>query len=95
MLGLTLPTLPPPWFWTDQFSDNLQFIGDMRSDGWVVRGSPDDGKAIWFNLQNEVIVGAVTLNQGREMRQLRKWIQAKKKPLLAALLDETVTLKSI
>lgn len=95
MLGLTLPTLPPAWFWTDQFSDNLQFIGDMRGDSWVVRGSPDDGKAIWFNLQNEVIVGAVTLNQGREMRQLRKWIQAKKKPLLAALLDETVTLKSI
>lgn len=95
MLGLTIPTLPPAWFWTDQFSDNLQFIGDMRGDSWVVRGSPDDGKAIWFNLQNEVIVGAVTLNQGREMRQLRKWIQAKKKPLLAALLDETVTLKSI
>lgn len=95
MLGLTIPTLPPPWFWTDQFSDNLQFIGDMRGGSWVVRGDSDVQKAIWFNLQDGVIIGAVTLNQGREIRLLRKWIQAKKKPPAAALLDEKVTLKSI
>lgn len=28
MLGLPLL----PWFWSDQYSDNLQFIGDMRGD---------------------------------------------------------------
>ncbi|EGT0663670.1 phenylpropionate dioxygenase ferredoxin reductase subunit [Citrobacter werkmanii] len=95
MLGLPLPTAAPGWFWTDQYSDNLQFVGEMQGESWLVRGDPDAQKAIWFSLQNEVIVGAVALNQGREMRLLRKWIQAKKKPPVAALVDETILLKSI
>lgn len=95
MLGLPLPEAAPGWFWTDQYSDNLQFVGEMQGESWLVRGDPDAQKAIWFTLQNDVIVGAVTLNQGREMRFLRKWIQAKKKPPVAALVDETILLKSL
>ncbi|MBQ4924047.1 MULTISPECIES: phenylpropionate dioxygenase ferredoxin reductase subunit [Citrobacter] len=95
MLGLPLPEATPGWFWTDQYSDNLQFVGEMQGESWLVRGDPDAQKAIWFSLQNDVVVGAVTLNQGREMRLLRKWIQAKKKPPVAALVDETILLKSL
>ncbi|HFS5792206.1 TPA: phenylpropionate dioxygenase ferredoxin reductase subunit [Citrobacter werkmanii] len=95
MLGLPPPEATPGWFWTDQYSDNLQFVGEMQGESWLVRGDPDAQKAIWFSLQNAVIVGAVTLNQGREMRLLRKWIQAKKKPPVAALVDETILLKSL
>lgn len=95
MLNLPLPQKTPGWFWTDQYRDNLQFIGEMQGDSWLVRGNSDAQKAIWFNLQDGVIVGAVTLNQGREIRLLRKWILAKKKPPVAALIDETILLKSI
>ena len=95
MLNLPLPEKTPGWFWTDQFNDNLQFVGDMQGESWFIRGNSDAHKAIWFNLQDGVIVGAVTLNQGREIRLLRKWIQAKKKPPMAALVDETILLKSI
>lgn len=95
MLNLPLPEKTPDWFWTDQFNDNLQFVGDMQGESWLIRGNSDAHKAIWFNLQDGVIVGAVTLNQGREIRLLRKWIQAKKKPPMAALVDETMLLKSI
>ena len=95
MLNSPLPEKTPGWFWTDQYQDNLQFIGEMQGDSWLVRGDADAQKAIWFNLQDGVIVGAVTLNQGREIRLLRKWIQAKKKPPMAALVDETILLKSI
>ncbi|MBA7942579.1 phenylpropionate dioxygenase ferredoxin reductase subunit [Citrobacter sp. RHBSTW-00271] len=95
MLGLPLPTATPGWLWTDQYSDNLQFVGEMQGERWLIRGNSDAHKAIWFNLQDGVIVGAVTLNQGREIRLLRKWIQAKKKPPVAALVDETMLLKSI
>lgn len=95
MLNLPLPEKTPGWFWTDQYQDNLQFIGEMQGDSWLVRGDADAQKAIWFNLQDGVIVGAVTLNQGREIRLLRKWIQAKKKPPVAALVDEAILLKSI
>lgn len=95
MLNLPLPQKTLGWFWTDQYRDNLQFIGEMQGDSWLVRGNSDAQKAIWFNLQDGVIVGAVTLNQGREIRLMRKWIQAKKKPPVAALIDETILLKSI
>lgn len=95
MLGLPLPMLPPPWFWTGQFNDNLQFIGDMHGDSWLVRGNPDAHNAIWFNLQEGVIVGAVALNQGREIRLLRKWIQQGKTPDITTLQDESVALKSL
>lgn len=30
MLNLPLPEKTPGWFWTDQFNDNLQFVGDMQ-----------------------------------------------------------------
>lgn len=95
MLNLPPPEKTPGWFWTDQYHDNLQFIGEMQGDNWLVRSDSDVQKAIWFNLQDGVIVGAVTLNQGREIRLLRKWIQAKKKPPVAALVDETILLKSL
>lgn len=95
MLHLPLPGKTPGWFWTDQYRDNLQFIGEMQGGSWLVRGDADAQKAIWFNLQDGVIVGAVTLNQGREIRLLRKWIQGRKKPPVAALVDEAILLKSI
>lgn len=95
MLELPLPTLPPSWFWTDQFNDNLQFVGDMRGECWVVRGNPDDGKAIWFQLRNEALIGAVALNNGREVRVLRKLIQSGRAVSKEALCDESVTLKSL
>lgn len=95
MLGLPLPRLPPPWFWSDQYSDNLQFIGDMRGDDWLCRGNPETQKAIWFNLQNGVLIGAVTLNQGREIRPIRKWIQSGKTFDAKLLIDENIALKSL
>lgn len=95
MLELPLPTLPPSWFWTDQFNDNLQFVGDMRGESWVVRGNPDDGKAIWFQLRNEALIGAVALNNGREVRVLRKLIQSGRVVSEDALCDESVPLKSL
>ncbi|XNM71499.1 oxidoreductase C-terminal domain-containing protein [Escherichia coli] len=79
MLGLPLPLLPPPWFWSDQYSDNLQFIGDMRGDDWLCRGNPETEKAIWFNLQNGVLIGAVTLNQGARFAQFANGSRAAKR----------------
>ncbi|MES3836144.1 oxidoreductase C-terminal domain-containing protein, partial [Escherichia coli] len=78
-----------------QYSDNLQFIGDMRGDDWLCRGNPETQKAIWFNLQNGVLIGAVTLNQGREIRPIRKWIQSGKTFDAKRLTDENIALKSL
>ncbi|MCX3370607.1 oxidoreductase C-terminal domain-containing protein, partial [Escherichia coli] len=48
-----------------------------------------------FNLQNGVLIGAVTLNQGREIRPIRKWIQSGKTFDAKRLTDENIALKSL
>lgn len=93
MLGQTLPAAVPGWFWSDQFSDNLQFVGEMQGTSWICRGTPESAKAIWFQLRDGALVGAVALNQGREVRILRKLIQSGKALSEQNLTDERVALK--
>ena len=95
MLNQPLPVATPGWFWSDQFSDNLQFVGEMQGENWICRGNPDERKAIWFHLRDGALVGAVALNQGREVRVLRKLIQSGKPLARDALTDERVALKSL
>lgn len=95
MLNQPLPVATPGWFWSDQFSDNLQFVGEMQGENWICRGNPDERKAIWFQLRDGALVGAVALNQGREVRVLRKLIQSGKPLARDALTDERVALKSL
>ena len=95
MLNQPLPVATPGWFWSDQFNDNLQFVGEMQGENWICRGNPDERKAIWFHLRDGALVGAVALNQGREVRVLRKLIQSGKPLARDALTDERVALKSL
>ena len=95
MLDLPLPDATPGWFWTDQYSDNIQFVGEMQGKNWLCRGNPDDRKAIWFQLSEGSLVGAVALNNGREVRVLRKLIQSGRSVSKESLCDEQVPLKSL
>lgn len=95
MLGLPLPDATPGWFWTDQYSDNLQFVGEMQGENWLCRGEPGDRKAIWLQLREGALAGAVALNNGREVRVLRKLIQSGRVVSEDALCDESVPLKSL
>lgn len=95
MLDKPLPAAVPVWFWTDQFDSNIQFIGAMQSEHWLVRGSAEAHNAIWFALQDGRLVGAITLNQGREMRHLRKLIQQGKLVDEKSLIDPQVAIKSL
>ncbi|HCB3045826.1 TPA: phenoxybenzoate dioxygenase, partial [Klebsiella pneumoniae] len=58
------------------------------------RGAPADRKAIWFQLRDGVLTGAVTLNHGREIRTLRKLIQSGQAVNAETLCDESVPLKT-
>lgn len=95
MLDKPLPAAVPVWFWTDQFDSNIQFIGDMQSEVWLMRGSAGAHNAIWFAVRDGRLVGAITLNQGREMRHLRKLIQQANLVDEKRLTDPLVPLKSL
>lgn len=95
LLDQPQPEAVPGWFWTDQYEANIQFIGSMAHENWLVRGTPDGGKAIWLALQNGKLTGAVTLNQGREIRVLRQLISSGKTLSAEQLTDESVVLKKL
>lgn len=95
MLDQPLPPTVPVWFWTDQFDSNIQFIGAMQSEYWLVRGSVEAHSAIWFGWQEGRLVGAITLNQGREIRHLRRLIQQGSQIDERLLVDPQVALKSL
>ncbi|SQI43704.1 3-phenylpropionate/cinnamic acid dioxygenase ferredoxin--NAD(+) reductase component [Leminorella richardii] len=95
MLDKPLPAAVPVWFWTDQFDSNIQFIGDMQNERWLMRGSADAHSAIWFAVRDGRLVGAITLNQGREMRHLRTLIQQAGQVDEKQLTDPLVALKSL
>lgn len=66
----------PAWFWTDQCDMNIQFAGDMAAAHWIVRGDLDTPPFVLIGLDPEgAICGAITVNQGRDMRPLKELIE--------------------
>ncbi|PWE15281.1 3-phenylpropionate/cinnamic acid dioxygenase ferredoxin--NAD(+) reductase subunit [Alcaligenes faecalis] len=66
----------PAWFWTDQCDLNIQFAADMAAAHWIVRGNLDTPPFVLIGLDPEgAICGAITVNQGRDMRPLKELIE--------------------
>lgn len=96
MCGIMEPYVAVPWFWTDQHGVNFQFAGlPLDADRTVVRGSVESGRCTAFHLAGERIVGATTVNQGRDMRPCLTMIQAGTTPDPAALADPAIALKTL
>ncbi|MBS0233434.1 MAG: FAD-dependent oxidoreductase [Proteobacteria bacterium] len=75
MAGRAVPFAEVPWLWTDQFDMNLQIAGHpMDWDRLIWRGDPDEGHAIAFQLVDGIPVGAISINNAREMRFARQLI---------------------
>ncbi len=56
-----------PWFWTDQFGVNFQFIGDTRDELRCVVRSYDAHRSTAFYLNDADIVGALCTNSARDI----------------------------
>ncbi len=95
MLGLPLPAVDVPWFWTDQCGLNIQFAGDMQAPEWLVRGELAQGQAVLFGLNDGVLTGAITVNQGREMRSARQLIAKQARLPHAVLQDPVQSLRNL
>lgn len=95
MLGLPTPRFDPPWFWTDQYGVNLQFAGDMRAPDWLLRGSLDDARAVWFGLDQGELIAAISINQGRDMRSLRQLIARRARQPAEVWQDPTRSLREL
>lgn len=66
-----------PWYWTDQYGHNFQIAGAAEADEWLRRGEDGALKATVFGLKAGVVVGAFTIDNGREMRPARAMIASR------------------
>ncbi|PFH29868.1 NAD(P)/FAD-dependent oxidoreductase [Burkholderia sp. JKS000303] len=87
---------PTPWFWTDQYDWNIQMLGmpDHSIEHWIERPSPD-GKALSIGLRDGVIAYALAVNQGGELRALRRLVERGTSVDPAALADPAVKLRQL
>ncbi|BAN27521.1 NAD(P)/FAD-dependent oxidoreductase [Caballeronia insecticola] len=87
---------PTPWFWTDQYDWNIQMLGmpGVPVDGWIERAGAD-GKTVLMGLRDSVIVQAFAINQGGELRAIRRLVE-EATPVDAGLLaDPNVKLRQL
>jgi 3-phenylpropionate/trans-cinnamate dioxygenase ferredoxin reductase subunit len=96
MMGSAEPFTDPHWFWSDQYDVNLQYGGFAYEwDDVVVRGSLDDRDFVAFYLKDGVVLAALGLNRGRDVRRAMKLIAARTRPEPSALRDEDVDLRTL
>ena len=96
MLGKTDAFDDPHWFWSDQYDVNLQYGGfAMKWDKVVTRGSLEDRDGVAFYLNEGVLLAALGLNRGKDVRRAMKLIAARATPDESALADEDVDLRTL
>jgi 3-phenylpropionate/trans-cinnamate dioxygenase ferredoxin reductase subunit len=86
----------PHWFWSDQYEYKLQYGGFAQEwDEIVVRGSLEDRDFVAFYLKDGVILAALGLNRGADVRRAMKLIHMKASPDPMLLRDEGVDLRAL
>jgi 3-phenylpropionate/trans-cinnamate dioxygenase ferredoxin reductase subunit len=96
MAGKTEPFDDPHWFWSDQYDHNLQSIGVLSDwDDLAIRGSLEERSFVAFYLKDGLLMGAVGLDRGKDVRRCRALIAARRPLDPDALKDEDVDLKRL
>ena len=96
MAGGTQPHAEVPWFWTDQYDVNLQVAGAPARWGDLVwRGTASDKAFTVFAVADGKPVGAIAMNNGRDMRPARELIGRRRAVDPARLADPKVKLQDL
>jgi 3-phenylpropionate/trans-cinnamate dioxygenase ferredoxin reductase component len=96
MCGEETPHAEVPWMWSDQFDARLEVAGlPERWDSVVVRGDPDGRDYMLFQMDGGRPVGAMSVNQPRDMRFARRLLLAEKEVDPAALADMGVSMRDL
>ena len=81
----------PPWFWSDQFDDNLQLLGIPDESMRVVeRAVPAKRQRVFYFCEGRRVRAVAAVNAGREIKVARKWMLQDRYPEPEALADASV-----
>jgi 3-phenylpropionate/trans-cinnamate dioxygenase ferredoxin reductase subunit len=96
MMGVASIYDEVPWFWSDQYDDNLQYAGFHREwDALVVRGSLQERDFIAFYVKDGLVAAAVGINRGRDIRRAMRVIKARTAVDAKLLGDDDLDLRQI
>jgi 3-phenylpropionate/trans-cinnamate dioxygenase ferredoxin reductase subunit len=80
-----------PWFWSDQYDVNLQYLGHaVGFDQTVWRGDPSGGRFSVFYLKEGVVEAVLAFNDARTIRFSRELI-SRRMPVRADVLGQEST----
>ena len=87
----------PPWFWSDQYDDNLQLLGVPTEAMRVIeRHVPAKRQRLFFFCDGDAVRAVAAVNAGREIKIAKRWFQQGKQPAnLDALTDTTIDLNRL
>ncbi|WP_179402069.1 NAD(P)/FAD-dependent oxidoreductase [Burkholderia guangdongensis] len=93
LLGVRAPYAEIPWFWSDQYDVNLQILGELPADArLVVRGDLAAKRATLFFIGDGHVRGVIAVNNARELKLARKWMNQGRTVDIEALSDTTKAL---
>ena len=96
MLGSKEPYAEVPWFFSDQYDVNMQYIGHASSwDQIVIRGSVPERRFTAFYLKDGRLRAAMALNRARDIRPCREFIRAGVPVDAEKLKDEEMDLRRL
>ena len=96
MLGRRTAYDEIPWFWSDQYQSNVQYVGFHTTwDQLVVRGELDSASYLACYLNDGRIDAAVGLNRGKDVRRITPLIRSRAIVDADRLQDENVDLRSL
>jgi 3-phenylpropionate/trans-cinnamate dioxygenase ferredoxin reductase component len=96
MLGHRSSYQEVPWFWSDQYDLNLQYVGFHTTwDQLVVRGQLDAGSYLVCYINDGRVAAAVGLNRARDIRRILPLIRSRVSVDLNRLQDESIDLRSL
>lgn len=85
-----------PWFWSDQHGVNIQMIGLPEIwDEVVVRGSPGEDAFMIAYLKRDLIVGAVAVDNPRDIRVAKRLMLSGRQVSAEDLGDPGIKLQSL
>jgi 3-phenylpropionate/trans-cinnamate dioxygenase ferredoxin reductase subunit len=96
MAGEGTPFAEAPWFWSDQYELNLQYVGaGLLWERVVARGRLGQPPFTAFFLDEDRLVGALGVDDGRTIGQVRRLLEARIEVSADQLADPGMDLKRL
>ena len=85
-----------PWFWSDQHDANIQMIGLPENwDEVATRGNPGDNEFMTVYLKDHKIIGAIAVNNPRDLRFAKRLMQAGKPVSASDIVDTGIKMQAL